>query len=40
VGVRGYKFNCVNKGIEQIGRELAVDYIVEGEVRRDGSRVR
>lgn len=28
------------KGIGQIGRELGVDYIVEGAVRRDGSRVR
>jgi TolB-like protein/Flp pilus assembly protein TadD len=28
------------KGIDQIARELRVDYIVEGAVRRDGSRVR
>jgi TolB-like protein/Flp pilus assembly protein TadD len=28
------------KGIDRIGRELGVDYIVEGAVRRDGNRVR
>ena len=28
------------KGVGQIGKELGVDYIVEGTVRRDGSRVR
>jgi TolB-like protein/tetratricopeptide (TPR) repeat protein len=34
------RYKRTTKGIDQIGRELGVDYIVEGAVRRDGSRVR
>jgi TolB-like protein/Tfp pilus assembly protein PilF len=34
------QYKRTTKGIDQIGRELGVDYIVEGAVRRDGSRVR
>jgi TolB-like protein/Tfp pilus assembly protein PilF len=34
------QYKRTTKGIDQIGRELAVDYIVEGAVRRVGSRVR
>src|SRR6266568_4606060 len=34
------QYKRTSKGIGQIGRELGVDYIVEGTVRRDGSRVR
>ncbi len=33
-----YKRTC--KGIEQIGRELGVEYLVDGAVRREGNRVR
>jgi hypothetical protein len=34
------QYKRTTKGIGQIGRELGVDYIVEGSVRRDGNRVR
>lgn len=34
------QYKRTTKGIGQIGRELGVGYIVEGAVRRDGSRVR
>ena len=34
------RYKRTTKGIDQIGRELGVDYIVEGAVRRDGDRVR
>lgn len=34
------QYKRTSKGIGQIGRELGVDYIVEGSVRRDGNRVR
>src|SRR5260370_12182056 len=34
------QYKRTSKGIDQIGRELGVDYIVEGAVRRDGSRLR
>jgi TolB-like protein len=34
------QYKRTKKGIDQIGRELGVDYIVEGAVRRDGGRVR
>ncbi len=34
------QFKHTNKGIAQIGKELGVDYVLEGSVRRDGGRVR
>jgi len=34
------QYRNTNKGIDQIGKELGVDYIVEGSVRRAGDRVR
>jgi TolB-like protein/DNA-binding winged helix-turn-helix (wHTH) protein/Flp pilus assembly protein TadD len=34
------QYKRTTKGIDQIGRELGVDYIVEGAVHRDGSRLR
>ena len=34
------KYKSVNKDIPSIARELGVDYILEGSVRRDGDRVR
>ena len=34
------RFKKTYKGIDQIGRELGVDYILEGSVRRAGERVR
>ncbi|MCH8912571.1 MAG: tetratricopeptide repeat protein, partial [Planctomycetes bacterium] len=34
------RFKNTDKGIDQIGRELGVDYILEGSVRRAGERVR
>lgn len=34
------QYKRTTKGIDRIARELGVDYIVEGAVRRDGSRVR
>ena len=34
------QYKRTTKMIEQIGRELTVDYIIEGAVRRDGNRVR
>jgi TolB-like protein/Flp pilus assembly protein TadD len=34
------QYKRTTKKIDQIGRELGVDYIVEGAVRRDGDRVR
>jgi len=33
-------YKSANKDIRQIGRELGVDYILEGSVRRDGERLR
>jgi len=34
------KYKQVRKGIDEIGQELGVDYVVEGSVRREGDRVR
>ncbi len=34
------RYKRTRKGIDEIGRELGVEYIVEGAVRRDGGRVR
>jgi TolB-like protein/DNA-binding winged helix-turn-helix (wHTH) protein/Tfp pilus assembly protein PilF len=34
------KYRNTDKGVGQIGRELAVDYVLEGSVRREGNRVR
>lgn len=34
------RYKRTSKGIDQIGRELRVDYVVEGSVRRSGNRVR
>jgi len=34
------KYKTSGKGIDQIGRELGVDYVLEGSVREAGSRVR
>ncbi len=34
------QYKRTNKGITQIGKELGVDYVLEGSVRRDGGRVR
>lgn len=34
------KYKNAGKSVEEIGRELHADYIVEGSVRREGSRVR
>lgn len=34
------KYKSVNKDISSIARELGVDYILEGSIRRDGDRVR
>jgi TolB-like protein/tetratricopeptide (TPR) repeat protein len=34
------RYKRTTKGVDQIGRELGVDYIIEGAVRRDGKRVR
>jgi len=34
------RYKDTNKGIDEIGRELGVDYVVEGSVRRAGERVR
>ncbi len=34
------KYKKTNKGVDEIGRELAVHYLVEGSVRRGGERVR
>ena len=34
------QYKSTNKGIDQIGHELGVDYILEGSVRRAGNRVR
>lgn len=34
------RYKHTNKGAGQIGRELGVDYLLEGSVRRDGGRVR
>lgn len=36
--VRHYKDR--HPGLPQIGRELGVDYVIEGDVRRDGARIR
>ena len=36
--VMGYK--NTSKHVDEIGRELGVQYILEGSVRRDGSRAR
>lgn len=33
-------YKHTNKGVNQIGRELGVDYVVEGSVRRSGNRIR
>lgn len=33
-------YKHTNKAVNQIGRELGVDYVVEGSVRRSGNRVR
>ena len=34
------KYKQAHKGVAEIGRELGVDYILEGSVRNDGGRVR
>ncbi len=34
------RYRGTEKGVDQIGRELSVDYILEGSVRRAGDRVR
>jgi TolB-like protein/Tfp pilus assembly protein PilF len=34
------QYRSTNKGIQRIGRELGVSYVLEGSVRREGSRVR
>jgi TolB-like protein/Tfp pilus assembly protein PilF len=34
------RYKRTTKGVDQIGRELGVDYVIEGTVRRDGRRVR
>jgi TolB-like protein/Tfp pilus assembly protein PilF len=34
------RFKKTEKGVDEIGRELGVDYLLEGSVRRDGARVR
>jgi len=34
------QYKHTNKGITQIGRELGVDYVLEGSARRDGGRLR
>ena len=34
------KYKGTDKGIDEIGRELSVDYILEGSVRREAERVR
>jgi TolB-like protein/Tfp pilus assembly protein PilF len=34
------RYKRTTKGVDQIGRELGVDYLIEGAVRRDGKRVR
>ncbi len=34
------KYKKTSKGVDEIGRELAVQYLVEGSVRRGGERVR
>ncbi len=34
------RYKHTDKGIDQIGRELGVDYVLEGSVRRDKGRVR
>jgi len=34
------KYKNNGKGIDQIGHELGVDYVLEGSVREAGSRVR
>jgi TolB-like protein/Tfp pilus assembly protein PilF len=34
------KYKQVRKGVDEIGRELGVDYILEGSVRREADRVR
>jgi len=34
------QYRHTNKGITQIGKELGVDYVLEGSARRDGGRVR
>jgi TolB-like protein/Flp pilus assembly protein TadD len=34
------KYKGATKAVDQIGRELGVDYVIEGSVRRDGKRVR
>ncbi len=34
------RYKRTTKGVDQIGRELGVDYLIEGGVRRDGRRVR
>ena len=33
-------YKHTNKTVSQIGRELGVDYILEGSVRREGGRAR
>ena len=34
------QYRNTHKGVDQIGRELAVQYVLEGSVRRAGDRVR
>jgi TolB-like protein/Tfp pilus assembly protein PilF len=34
------RYKRTDKGIDQIGRELGVDYLIEGSARREGDRVR
>src|SRR5688572_12900717 len=34
------RYKNTTKGIDQIGSELGIDYIIEGSVRRSGNRVR
>jgi TolB-like protein/Flp pilus assembly protein TadD len=34
------RYKGATKAVDQIGRELGVDYVIEGSVRRDGKRVR
>ena len=34
------KYKNSGKGIDQIGQELGVDYVLEGSIREAGSRVR
>jgi TolB-like protein len=34
------RYKRTDKGIDQIGRELGVDYVLEGSARREATRVR